>query len=102
MDRFVDLVLFTGAVYGLAWLLTKSRLFRRPRELISRAPFLGELLACIVCASAWVSLALVPLLPFTSLFSPAFRATTALDVGVLLAWSLFSTWAIGRALGDAD
>lgn len=95
-------MLFTGTVYGLAWLVTRSRLFRAPREAASKIPFFGPLLACIVCTSAWVTLVLVALLPYTTLFSTMFRARTPADFGVLVAWSLFSTWAIGRRLGDAS
>lgn len=102
MERIADLVLFTGTVYGLAWLVTKSRLLRLPREMTARVPFVGSLLACIVCTSAWVALALVALLPYTTLFSMSFRTRTPVDVVVLLAWTLFSTWAIGRSLGDAS
>ena len=49
----------------------------------------------------WIALGMILLLPSTTIFSPAFRANTIVDVLVLMAWGLASVWALGRLLGDA-
>lgn len=98
-----DLLLFEGAVYGIAWVITRSSLLRRARERVSgAAPLLGELVHCVVCTSAWVCLGLVPVLPHTSLLSPGFRVSTAGDLVVLEGWTVAATWALARGLGDAS
>lgn len=98
----LDLALFTGAVYGLSWLLTRSSLLERPRELVAEVPFVGKLSRCVVCMAFWVGLALILLLPQATLFSKGFVARTPVDGVVLLGWVLATTWALGRLLGDAD
>ena len=98
---WLDLTLFTGAVYGIAWLLTKSKLFRRVRRVASRIPFLGDLLQCVVCTATWVGFAIMPMLGRTTLFSPGFRVRTLPDVVFLSGWVIATSWAIGRLLGDA-
>ena len=98
----LDLLLFTGAIYGLAWLVTKSKVLRRPRQAVERVPFLGELSRCIVCTATWVALGLMLLLPWSTLFSDRFTAKTPVDALVLLGWSISASWALGRLLGDAD
>ena len=99
---WLDLLLFTGAVYGCAWVVTKSKLAKRPREALAGVPFVGELLQCIVCTGTWVAIGLVVLLPRVSLFSPGFRQRGVLDGLVLVAWAVTATWGLGRLLGDAD
>ena len=98
----LDLTLFSGAAYGLAWLLTRSSLLKKPRELAQRVPFLGELARCIVCMAFWIGLGLILLLPHATIFSKNFVAHTPVDALVLLGWVLASSWALGRLLGDAD
>lgn len=99
--RFEDLLFFTGAVYGLAWLFTKSKLLRRPREAVGSVPFLGGLTRCLVCTAGWISLGVILLLPRSALLSERL-AVRPVDVLLLLGWTLFSTWALGRVLGDAE
>lgn len=98
----LDLALFTGAVYGLSWLLTRSSLLQRPRELVARIPFVGKLSQCIVCMAFWIGLGLILLLPQATIFSQGFVARTPVDAVVLLGWVLASSWVLGRLLGDAD
>lgn len=98
---FLDLTLFTGAVYGIAWLITKSKLLRRPRRAIADVPFLGSLTRCIVCTATWVGFCLTGILEWTSLFSAGFRAANLADGLFLTGWVLASSWGIGQWLGDA-
>ena len=102
MWRFHDLLLYSGAVYGLAWLLTRSHLLRPLRDRLAPVPYLGPLVRCIVCTGAWVALAVLLASPRATLFSDSFVPRSAPDVVILVGWALFSTWALGRALGDAD
>ncbi len=98
---WLDLTLFTGTVYGIAWLITQSKLTQKLRESMSDVPFIGSLIQCIVCVATWIALGLALALPSTTLFSPGFRVRTFSDAVVLTAWGLAATWAIGRSLGDA-
>ena len=98
---WLDLMLFTGAVYGIAWLVTRSKLFGGLRTAIPGVPFLGDLVECIVCTATWVGFAAMAMLPWTSLFSAGFRAASAADFLFLTGWVLASSWALGRLLGDA-
>jgi hypothetical protein len=97
-----DLVLFTGAVYGLAWLLVKSKLFERPRRVLEGVPFLGPLSRCIVCTGVWVGVGVMMLLPWTTLLSPGFRVRTVADGLVLIGWTVASTWGLAPLFDDAD
>jgi hypothetical protein len=99
---FLDLLFFTGAAYGAAWFVTRSKLMGSVRQRVSRVWLLGDLIQCVVCMSAWTSLALALAAPHVSLFSPGLRERTAVDVVVLVAWMLAASWALARALGDAD
>ena len=100
--RALDLLLFTGAVYGLAWLLTRSTLLQRPRQAVAGWWFLGEVSRCIVCTATWIALGLLLLLPWSTLLTSSFRARTPVDGLVLLGWSISASWVLGRLLGDAD
>ena len=102
MPTFLDMVLFTGAVYGLSWLVTRSKLAAPMRRVLQPVPFVGHLMQCIVCTSAWVAMALAALLPLSTLFSPSFRVRGPVDLAVLVGWTLMATWAMGSRLGDAD
>lgn len=99
---WLDLAFFTGVVYGLAWLVTRSKLVAPLRAVIHPVPFLGRLVQCIVCTSAWVAMGLALVLPCSNLFSPGFRVGNPLDLVILVAWSLTTTWFLGHHLGDAD
>ena len=96
---FMDLVLFSGSVYGLSWLVTKSKITESLRMRLEDVPFLGDLFSCVVCMSVWIALfvlffargsILVPQVGFPG------------DVVVLVGWSTFTTWVLARLLGDAD
>ena len=99
---WLDLVLFTGAVYGLAWLLVSSKLFERPREALRGLPGVGPLSRCIVCTATWVGIGVMLLLPWTTLFSAEFRVRTAVDGLLLVGWTVTSTWGLALLFGDAD
>ena len=99
---WLDLLLFTGAVYGVSWTLTKSVLLRRVREALANVPLVGKLVQCVVCTATWVALALTLLLDRTTLFSQGFRAGTVADAAILVAWTVASSWGLARLLGDAD
>lgn len=101
MWRFEELLLFTGAVYGLSWLVTRSKLAAPVRRRLEPLPFLGPLVHCIVCTSAWVAIGLVAARPAFGMLSASFAQHPWADGLLLVGWSLFTTWALGRALGDA-
>lgn len=98
----LDLVLWTGAVYGASWGVSRSLLLKRPREIVAGVPLLGALVRCIVCTSAWVSAGGALLLPWATLLSSGLRVHALVDAAILVFWSVFSTWVIAHALGDAD
>lgn len=97
----LDLLLYSGAVYGIAWGVTRSKLCRPLREKLAGVRFVGELVQCIVCTATWVGLALLLLLPWSSLFSPGFRLQQPADLLFLLGWTVASTWTLSLLLGDA-
>ena len=99
---WLDLLLFSVSVYGLAWLVTCSKLVEPLRVRVARVPLLGRLVRCVVCTATWIGFAIVLLLPQTTVFSAGFRARTVLDVVVLVGWVVAFSWGLGRALGDAD
>jgi len=95
-------MLYTGSVYGLAWLVTRSRLTKPVREKLLPVPFLGHLVHCVVCTSAWIAMGVMLTLPSSTLFSPGFRVTGPVDFILLLGWTLAASWTIGLHLGDAE
>ena len=42
------------------------------------------------------------ILPFASVFSTGFRVRGPTDLGILVGWTLTTTWVLGRYMGDAD
>lgn len=94
-------MLFSGGVYGLAWLLSRARLTRGMREFAKRIPFVGELLNCIVCTGVWVAIGIVLVMRWSNLFSPSLRELHPADGVVLVGLAVTTTWIVGRALGDA-
>jgi hypothetical protein len=97
-----DLVVYTGSVYGLSWLVTRSKLFAPVRERLRPVPFVGHLIQCIVCTSVWVAAGVLLTLPMSSVFSPGFRVAGPVDFILLLGWTMAASWAIGKLLGDAE
>lgn len=102
MDRILDLILFSGSVYGLAWIVVKSKLFAPIRERCLGVPFLSDLVQCVVCTSVWTGFLIIGLLPYTTLFSQAFRERGWVDGFILTGWGVLSSWVVGSKLGDAD
>jgi type VI protein secretion system component VasK len=96
-----ELIAFSGAVYGLSWLLTKSALFGRPRRILAALPYVGRLLGCIVCTAPWVGLALVFVAPTSSHVIDSVRPRGIVDGVLFVGWLLFSTWTVARLMGDA-
>jgi len=101
--QWIDLVFFTGSVYGLAWIITKSKLFKPVRDRLDGVKFLGDLVQCIVCTSVWVlqALLIIPCRMGSSL-KPSLGWAGFGDWLMLTGWIVFSSWAIGYLLGDAD
>ena len=87
----LELLVLTGATYGWAWVLTRSKLTEPVRSALRGVPLLGELSRCVACTGAWCGLALWSL-----------HVHHALAAVVALGWSVFACWALGRLLGDAD
>ena len=54
---FLDFTVYILGVYGLAWLLTYSKIFSPFRDIIfaTNSSFLQNLITCIVCVSVWIS-----------------------------------------------
>ena len=53
------LLIYVAAVYGIAWIVAQSSILEWPRRKVEDVPVLGDLVACTVCTSFWVALALV-------------------------------------------
>lgn len=103
MPTAIDIVLFTTIVYGVAWVVSKSKLTKRARWVIQDVWFVGDLANCIVCTATWVGMWLAVLLPHVALFSLDFRVVHApIDVLALGAWSTATSWFIGQLTGDAE
>lgn len=96
-----DLVLYTGGVYGIAWLVARSHLLAGVRARLAPVPVLGRLAQCIVCTSGWVCIAWM-LLGTPGLLSAGFAVATPTDAALLMGWTLASTWGLARLLGDAE
>ena len=97
-----DLLLYTLAVYGLSWLLTRAKISAPLREILRPIPFLGPLIHCIVCTGTWISMGLALLLPWSTLTSEGLRVRTPVDLLLLTGWSVATLWGLGHLLGDAD
>lgn len=98
----VDMLLYTGSVYGLAWLITKARVTARLRRGLSRIPFLGDMLQCIVCTGTWVALGVLAGISWCTVFSSGFRPASGVDVVLLVGWSVAANWIIAHHTGDAE
>ena len=92
----------SGSLYGLSWVVTRSKLCAGLRSRLSGVRFLGEVVQCTVCTASWLSLPAMALLPSTSLFSEGFGVRQPADAVVLGGWVVFTTWALAHLLGDAD
>ncbi len=96
----VDLVLYSGAVYGLAWLVVKSALLEAARTRLRAAPVSRKLVDCIVCVGTWIGLALLLAMP--ELSTVCIPWSTPYDLVLLLGWTVFFLWIVGRCTGDAS
>lgn len=121
--EWIQLAMFSGAVYGLSWGLAESGLFEPVREWVgwrantadilhgntertepgaiyvpsrrARAwAMLNELVHCVVCTSAWVGLAVALALPGGTWIA---HPPTAVDLVVLVSWGVFTTWGVAVA-----
>ena len=97
-----DLTFFLFAVYGISWVITRSKLTKPLRDRLKPVRFIGDLIHCIVCTGTWVALVLMFLVPYSTWFSPHFKVMNLFDVIFLLGFSITGLWIMGRLLGDAD
>lgn len=91
MPDLAGLIVLSAAVYGWAWVLTKSKLLRPLRARLSSFSVANDLISCIVCTGFWIALALL-----------AFCGTPVRDYPVSLGFSLAFSWTLARLLGDAS
>lgn len=90
----LSLLLYTGAVYGWAWFLTKSTLLTPARRHLYRLPFVGRMLRCIVCTSAWTGGAIALALPWVGLVDFELRGVA--DLLFVTGWNLGSVKVIAE------
>ena len=92
---FLDFTVYILGVYGLAWLLTYSKIFSPFRALMyaTNISFLQNLITCIVCVSVWISGGLI------WWYFPAEYWYTKL---LLIGTTVTTTWALANLLGDID
>ena len=131
MEQLTALLAYSLSVYGVAWILTKSRLFLFYRSFITKLRvsaadrlyktntkkrirrFLNKLrfsvfkekdyLAnCIVCTSAWVSLAALFFIDKITIMSYTLPLHTVADYVFYIGFSVATTWLIAVKVGDAS
>lgn len=91
----MPLLIYTLAVYGLAWGLSCSKVGQALRRWI---PPLRPLLSCIACTSFWAS-GVVTVALWNEL--PDFASPVWKLIGMGL-YSVATTWLIASVVGDAD
>lgn len=94
--NWVDLVVYTGATCGWSWFLTKSTLLSPVRARLLQLPFVGRVLECIICTSAWVGGAIALCLPLIDVVG--FRLHGILDLLFLAGWNLCAVWVIAETV----
>lgn len=77
----VEVILLVIFIEALTEILTTSSIFEKPRMLLARNAFLGELIHCGYCTSVWVSLSVAWIIPFA--LTPYFWLNYLLTVFVL-------------------
>ena len=131
MEQLTALLAYSLSVYGIAWILTKSRLFLFYRSFIkklrisaadyfyktsakkkirrfignARFTFLKEkdyLANCIVCTSAWVSLLALIFVDSISILDYTLPVHTVADYIFYIGFSVATTWLIAAQVGDAE
>ena len=123
-------LIYIFTIYGLAWTITKSKLFlflrnffyqrnvslsieinRQNNSFFTKTlyyplyysyKFLYELTKCIVCTSFWVSLLITILFAESTLFSDAFFDLNIFDFVILAFSSMAFVWLIAYNLEDAS
>ena len=93
----ITLLFYSGCVYGMSWILTQSALFRPLRKAIG-----WKVADCLVCCSCWCSAAITALFWCSERIPVpgSFMANMAL-LYLLMMWSAFFCWVVGRMMGDA-
>jgi hypothetical protein len=99
---FLDLLFFLCAVYGISWVISRSKLTEPLRNKLKPVRFIGSLIHCIVCTGTWIAFGLMFLVPYSTWFGPHFKVTNLFDAVFLLGFSITGLWIMGRLLGDAD
>jgi hypothetical protein len=131
MEQLTALLAYSLSVYGIAWILTKSRLFLFYRSLINKLrvrsadrfyksdhkKFLKHSFAklryfftkesdyftnCIVCTSAWISLLMLLFLEQISIINYTLPLHTVFDYIFYIGFSVATTWLIANKVGDAS
>lgn len=92
---FLDFTVYILGVYGLAWIVSQSKIGHSFRKLIfkTNSDFLIDLVNCIVCISVWISGY------FVWWYFPAELWYTKL---LLIGTTVTTTWILANLLGDID
>ena len=125
MQFITVLFIYSLAVYGIAWVLTKSRLFSFYRDTVASlykqrrdinfkqkttkntavmniAEEWNYLSHCIVCTSAWVGALISITANKNSILHEHIIVANGLDLLTWVSYSCAITWLIAVAAGDAD
>lgn len=131
MEQLTALLAYSLSVYGIAWILTKSRLFLFYRSFIKKLRvsagdyfyktstekkirrFIGNirltffkekdyLVNCIVCTSAWVSLSVLLFIDNITMLDYTLPVHTVADYIFYIGFSVATTWLIAIKAGDAS
>tara|TARA_B100000131_G_scaffold319511_1_gene365560 strand:- start:843 stop:1220 length:378 start_codon:yes stop_codon:yes gene_type:complete len=125
MELITVLLIYSLAVYGIAWILTKSKLFlfyrdisysvyvqRRDKDYSNPTTTNRMLLAiseewsylseCIVCTSVWVGALLSITASENNVLQSAIVVSNGLDLLTWVGYSCATTWLIAVTVGDAD
>ena len=126
MEYLTVLLIYSLSVYGIAWTITKSRLFLFYRSTIqsilvkSRDRFVNNsqnlinkivyktlkewnyFSNCIVCTSAWVGVLLSIFANETSILHSYITVVNMLDLAIWAGFCSGTTWLIASQVGDAD
>jgi len=126
MEHFTTLLMYSLSVYGIAWIITKSRLFLLYRKTINyltqriystwckKAPNklwktiyscceeFNYFSKCIVCTAAWVAVLILIFAEHINIFYGYIFAENLLDIVLWASFSVATTWIIASKIGDAD
>ncbi len=92
---FLDFVIYILGVYGLAWLISQSKITFPLRNYFytDSGSFFQDLITCIVCTSVWISAG------FVWFYFPAECWYTKL---LVIGTTTTTTWIIANLIGDVD